>query len=151
MMSSKLHFRTAKPTDAAHLAQLEHLQYGAESYPAPLFYQAVAQWPQLQWVAADGDEIAGFVMAANGERANQIWIMSLLIGTNYRGMQLGKRLMHKVLDAAKRLGMHEACLTVAPENAAAIKLYHGLGFTEQAYLKDFLGPGEDRLQLHCKL
>ena len=36
-------------------------------------------------------------------------------------------------------------LSVAPDNAAAIKLYKQAGFSVIETIQDYLGPGEDRL------
>ena len=44
-------------------------------------------------------------------------------------------------------GIYTLLLTVSPANAAALALYAGLGFSGEAVLPAYFGPGEDRLLL----
>ncbi|MDT7524733.1 GNAT family N-acetyltransferase [Pseudidiomarina sp. GXY010] len=151
-----LNVRIATAADVLQLAALEYDQYGAEAYPAPLFYQALAQWPHLQWLAEGTglstrtEQLAGYIMAAPDQQPECCWIMSVLVNSAWRGQGVGKQLLQAWLEHLPP-GYREVKLTVAPNNTAAIGLYQQLGFTEQAYLADFLGPGEDRLLLSCDL
>lgn len=52
----------------------------------------------------------------------------------YRGQKIGYFLLDKAINIATELGYKQLLLDTLPEMQAAIKLYHGFGFTEsQAY------------------
>lgn len=140
--------RLASTDDVLALAQLEQATYQSEGYPAALFYQAIAQWPQTQLVAAAGT-VQGYIMAAPGEQTDDLWIMSLLVANEARGQGLGKQLLQALLESTSQQpnNYRTATLTVAPQNTAAIALYQQQGFVQLALKPDFMGPGEDRLLL----
>lgn len=149
-MASSL-IRLASTADVLALAELEHATYQAEGYPAALFYQAIAQWPQTQLVATATsiDSVHGYIMAAPGEQTDDLWIMSLLVASEARGQGLGKQLLQALLKSAAQQpnNYRTATLTVAPYNAAAIALYQQQGFQQIALKPNFMGPGEDRIIL----
>jgi ribosomal protein S18 acetylase RimI-like enzyme len=50
----------------------------------------------------------------------------------HRGRRHGRRLMEHYVDQGARLGHHSFSLDVSADNAAAVRLYKGLGFVESA-------------------
>lgn len=70
--------------------------------------------------------------------------MSLLVGQTQRGMGIGKQLLQNWLVQLERLNYHTIFLSVAPTNAAAIKLYQSCGFVIESTQRDYLGKNEDR-------
>lgn len=138
-------FRPATAADIAAVTALETSFYPTDGYPEPLFYQALHQWPQLFQVAATDQQVAAYILGAPAEVSGHIWLMSLLVGSEYRGKGLGAQLIECWLNTACQLGYHSVWLTVAPQNTAAIKLYERFGFTRQQLEQDYLGKGQDRL------
>lgn len=138
----------ATSQDVAALCDLETSYYPHDGYPAPLFYQALHQWPDLLQVAriqAEGHSLlAGYCLGAPGQKNHELWLMSLLVDQTQRGMGLGKKLAEHWLEKAEQMGYRSIYLSVSPQNAAAIKLYQGCGFVIQATERDYLGKGEDR-------
>ncbi|RUO18361.1 GNAT family N-acetyltransferase [Aliidiomarina haloalkalitolerans] len=138
----------AQTSDIPKLAQLEYHDYQEEGYPNTFFWQALAQWPSLFLVCKEASNsdapVFGYALAAPAEQPQQVWIMSLLVAQAGRGKGIGRKLMDELLAALSRHGYHEALLTVAPNNLAAVKLYQSLGFEVTALKKDYLGPAQDR-------
>ncbi len=134
--------------DVAALSRLEASYYPDDGYPAPLFYQALHQWPDLLQVArVESDPsslLAGYCLGAPGQEPQELWLMSLLVDQTQRGMGLGKRLLQHWLLHVTQRGYRSIWLSVAPANEAAIKLYQACGFVIQSTEKDYLGIGEDR-------
>src|SRR5260221_10174357 len=56
-------------------------------------------------------------------------ITNIAVRPEFRRQGLGRRLVEAVLSQAKALGCVRATLEVRPSNAAALKLYEGLGFS----------------------
>lgn len=137
--------RFAGASDVAQLAALEQATYAHEGYPAPLFYQALGQWPEGLIVYAEHTEILGYLLAAPGQ-ADEHWIMSVLTAEQARGKGVGKQLLSFYL-AHLHLSpqVKQVKLTVAPSNQVAINLYEKFGFKEIDLLPQFLGPDADRI------
>ncbi|MBO9203186.1 MULTISPECIES: GNAT family N-acetyltransferase [Niastella] len=78
-------------------------------------------------LAYDGDK----AIACAGVRKIDSQISELkrmFVDPNYRGHQLGQRLLQQSLEEARRLGYHSIRLDTVPEMQAAIKLYTAAGF-----------------------
>ncbi|RUO55501.1 GNAT family N-acetyltransferase [Pseudidiomarina homiensis] len=138
----------ATADDVAALCRLEASYYPHDGYPAPLFYQAIHQWPDLLQVvkvkSANQTSLAGYCLGAPGQNSQQLWLMSLLVDQSYRGMGLGKQLLQHWLNRVEQLGFSQLWLSVSPANTAAVKLYEQYGFALQTTETDYLGAGEDR-------
>ncbi|MGQ4275715.1 GNAT family N-acetyltransferase [Pseudidiomarina sp. E22-M8] len=141
----QLSFRAASVADVATLVALEASFYPTDGYPAPLFFQAHHQWPELlQLVCADGQPI-GYCMGAPGMQPQSLWLMSVLISAEHRGQGIGAKLLRHWLTNVDQLGYQTTHLSVAPGNSNAIELYQQLGFRNSAQERDYLGPGQHRL------
>lgn len=133
--------RTATAGDIAAIAALERTYYGDHGYPSALFYQALQQWPQGLWVAAEQQPI-GYLLVAPGEPKQPHWLMSMLVAHAARGRGVGHNLLQHYLDA--ELSVKQLRLTVAADNHAAQRLYQQCGFEKIDEIADFFGPGEHR-------
>lgn len=145
---NKLSFGAATVNDVVALCDLETSYYPNDGYPAPFFFQALHQWPELFQVARlqapTSNAIVGYCLGAPGQRPQEAWLMSLLVGQTQRGMGIGKQLLQNWLVQLERLNYHTIFLSVAPTNAAAIKLYQSCGFVIESTQRDYLGKNEDR-------
>ena len=148
-----MHIRLATAADIAAIANLENEHYAAEGYPAAFLFQAYRQWPNLLWVAERTKEngsnkpatnVCAYLLAAPGQQQGHVWIMSVLVAAQARGMRLGSALMQQAITELRQQGAQQLWLSVAPENVAAIELYGKLGFQKQSYQADYLGNGEHR-------
>ncbi|EGN76243.1 acetyltransferase [Idiomarina sp. A28L] len=140
-----MNIRFAKAADMPALTALEYQHYEAEGYPSAFLFQAYRQWPRMFWVAQTNREICGYVLAAPGEAKNEAWIMSALIGADYRGQGVGSILLQHALEELVSQGFKSIQLSVAPENTNALKLYEKLGFVIAERKDNYLGIGEHRV------
>ncbi len=74
-------------------------------------------------------------------------ILNVGVDLPYRGMGYGKKMIRQALNLAAREGKERAILEVRKTNAAAIQLYHSLGFTIGQVRKSFYSNGEDAYQM----
>jgi ribosomal protein S18 acetylase RimI-like enzyme len=81
------------------------------------------------WLAVSGSEIAGCVAMRplDDERAE---MKRLFVRPQFRGMNLGRMLVERVLSEAAAVGYRRVCLDTLPSMEGAIALYRSLGFDE---------------------
>ena len=78
----------------------------------------------------DGD-CAGFVsFYCNDLASREAYITLVLTNPRFRGMHIAKNLVQAALASAKRRGFKTCALEVRNDNAAAIRLYASLGFSD---------------------
>lgn len=144
-----MHIIPPENTDIEALAQLEKQEYGDEGYPSDFFYQVASQWPGYLVLAREGQSILGYALFSPGVKAQQSWLMSLLVCSSARGTGTGKALLQASIDKQRQYGVKEIWLSVAPDNKAAITLYQKQGFTIDQLQSDYLGPGQHRYLMRC--
>jgi ribosomal protein S18 acetylase RimI-like enzyme len=79
-----------------------------------------------------------------------LYLLGFYVLPRWRSLGVGRRFLAALLDELPRLQAGEIVLTVAPENAAALKLYTDAGFIASGAKPGFCGPGEDRLMLRYR-
>ena len=84
------------------------------------------------FVATPGGVVVGFISLWN---RRGVVDLGMLVGPEWRGRGVGRRLLEEGIDWAKRRGGHKMALQVWPHNAAAIALYHQYGFLEEGRLR----------------
>lgn len=136
--------QAATSEDIARIAFFEKQLYGNDAYSSLFFYQALRQWPSGFLTIKSDEKVAGYslIVPLDGSRAT---LMSLLIGKSFQGQGLGRILLEQAIKSAAESSWNTLELSVAPDNAAAIKLYKQAGFSVIETIQDYLGPGEDRL------
>lgn len=145
-----VHFRLAGKQDLLALHQLELDAFGEPAYPIFLFRQAIDLWPQLLWVACQGDELLAYVMLSpHYENRHVLSLMSFGIASKAQGQGLGKRLLAHIQAELLQTDpqLQQVWLTVKPSHTAAVRLYQYAGFVETAREADYYGPASDRLVL----
>lgn len=96
-----------------------------------------------------GGEIIGAVQyMIDWQNRNKAYVVGVSIDGKWRGQSLGTELMAASLKELSKDSIAIVELTVAPGNAAAIKVYQDkLGFRTAGFLPAEYGEGEDRLLL----
>jgi ribosomal protein S18 acetylase RimI-like enzyme len=86
------------------------------------------------WLVRSGENVAGYVVLTfcfsfefGGKTA---FIDELYIVKEYRGQGLGRKVIERVLEQAKALGVQAVHLEVETHNHPGIRLYGSLGFKE---------------------
>ena len=96
--------------------------------------------PERVWVAVAEKDILGFVsLVVEGEQAE---VEPIVVSADQRSRGIGKRLLIRAIDEAKRLGV--SCLSVKPvaRNTEAISFFYEAGFRILGHIQLFmwLGP-----------
>ena len=78
-------------------------------------------------IATEDDKIIGMGRAIS-DRASDSYIQDLTIISSYRGKGIGRALMEKTFESARRLGYRQLYLESLPELGRAISLYEKAGF-----------------------
>jgi aminoglycoside 6'-N-acetyltransferase I len=91
--------------------------------------------PRHRLVAAiDGGVIVGFVSSVvylhPDKAAPELWINEVGVAPSHHRQGVGKRLMQRTLEEAKRAGCSEAWVLTERRNEAALGLYRSVGGTE---------------------
>ena len=123
--------------DARHRERVMALWGEVFGYPAAYNDPAFAidrkiAVDDLFWVAEDGDEVSGTVMA--GYDGHRGWIYSMAVSPDHRGRGLGSRLLDHALDALKKRGCVKVNLQILESNEAVRRFYEANGFTVEPRL-----------------
>jgi ribosomal-protein-alanine N-acetyltransferase len=83
--------------------------------------------------------VAGFVWL----RGRLPWgrVYAIAVDPQARGQKLGGRLMENMIGVLESRGATRVFLEVRPDNQAALRLYHRLGFVECRSLPNYYGQG----------
>jgi len=143
-----IELREGGPGDAAAIAALARASL-PEAWTAASF-RAVLERPLVSAVvAARGDELFGFALAARAEEDAEI--LSLAVAEGVRGVGLGRRLLESLLERLKRAGAQRVHLEVRGSNSPALALYKSLGFATSRRRARYYRDGEDALELGVAL
>ena len=116
------------------------------SAPHRIAHTSFDLWPALLVVAELEGRLLGYALGGLGQDRSQGWLLSLAVRPEARGFGLAEQMMLQVEQALAHLQVARVRLTVDPANPAQ-RLYYRLGYTLQAEVADYFGPGEDRLLL----
>ncbi|MFX0041876.1 MAG: GNAT family N-acetyltransferase [Candidatus Hodarchaeota archaeon] len=72
-------------------------------------------------------QIAGYCLVEKGDDEDEIYIQNIAVQKKYQGKGIGKGLLSKVLEVARKLGYNKVILTVT-EGIPAQKMYEKFGF-----------------------
>ena len=88
------------------------------------------------WVAVQGSRVVGLVglMLANYETE----IEPLIVSRAYRGRGIGKQLIGRVVDEARKIGLSTLDIKPVARNAKTIKFLYEQGFTNLGYVELFI-------------
>ncbi len=138
---SEIHLRKASAEDAVKLIELQ--------MAAASGLYAIDTEERLQKYAEDGDvfmilkgeEVIGAILY-DMEHDGSIYLSGIVIAAEYQGQGYSKIAMREFLREMDECNIH---LTVHPDNASAVKLYLGVGFTVTARKENCFGDGQPRL------
>ena len=104
------------------------------------------------WVCSFGPHVIGYavMMLAAGEAH----VLNIAIARDWQRQGVGGTFMRHLIGLARGYGASEIFLEVRPSNAAARKLYHGMGFNEIATRRNYYpshGGREDAILMAMSL
>lgn len=114
-----------EPADIDAIMEIENV-----SFTAPWSRQSYEELVPLDtisfWVAKDGDVVVGYALFQH--IGGEMELHTLAVSTFMRRKGIAKRLMLHMMSEAKKMEVRRIFLQVRPSNAAARKMYDGLGF-----------------------
>jgi len=127
--------------DARALARLDQQCFAVVDHYDVLMYLSLLIWPKvIALKAAAGGQLVGFVAADPRRRHGHAVVVTLGVAPDWRRSGVGQRLMREV---EARVNLPRIRLQVRRSNAAAIGLYHKLGYSVLGTLPHYYGDGED--------
>lgn len=112
--------------------QPEYYEHTDVLYDELRFQKAVDD--KILYVAKLNGRIVGYVTLpvmeichAGAKPMKTMKLEELCVADGYRGRGIGRQIMEDVKTIAKQMGCTDIRLTCAPQNAAAIGLYEGMG------------------------
>ncbi|HSW14416.1 MAG TPA: GNAT family N-acetyltransferase [Solimonas sp.] len=142
--------RRARPADAAALLALEQHFPGDRMSVRSLRH--LLQVPSAAlWVAQREGKVLGALVLLTRRNSGIARIYSVVVSPAARGAGLGRRLVLAAETHARRSKKSLMSLEVRADNAAAIALYLGLGYTQQRALAAYYDDGADGLRLRKTL
>lgn len=129
--------------DIATATQWEPEIFGADAWSAETLWSELAGVPdqRLYVVSQCDDELQGYAgLILAGAECD---VATVVVGERARGRGIGRAMLVNLLQQAAALGVARCHLEVRTDNAAAIDLYRGLGFSvigqRDGYYRDGTG------------
>lgn len=85
--------------------------------------------PDTCFVAQEGEEIIGVILAGNDGRRGYIYHTA--VHPSHRNQQIGRSLVESVLKAFRSIGIHKAALVVFERNESGNAFWQKMGFTHR--------------------
>jgi ribosomal-protein-alanine N-acetyltransferase len=143
-----MRLRAADPSDVDALMTFEEAIYGPEAWSRELMIAELAN-PHGHYLVAvdDADAVVAYAGLLAPLGTGQGDIQTVTVSPDARRQGLGRTLMLRLIDEARRRGAEELFLEVRHDNDAAQTLYRDLGFREIGRRKNYYGPGADALTM----
>jgi GNAT superfamily N-acetyltransferase len=112
------------------------------SPPAPGFEEYLALPHRvLTWVALDGDATVG--LAGLLWEGGEATIESVVVDRRHRRTGVGRALIRTAIEESRRRGATDVNLKPVARNAAAIQVFHDLGFRTLGHVQLFMNLDRD--------
>jgi len=137
--------------DLEEVQAVERTLFAEDPWTAGQFWSELARVPESRWyvVARRGSQVVGyagiFVVVPEAD------IQTVAVARAEQGRGIGQALVSALFDRARSLGVSVVQLEVRADNAAALALYGGLGFTADGRRRDYYGRGRDALLMSARL
>lgn len=101
------------------------------------------------FVADDADgQLAGFLIGFFSQtEEDEAFVHFVGVAPEHRRSGVGRMLMERFLEATEATGRSVVRSVAHPSDAPAIAFLEAVGFTPEHLVRDFEGPGEDRVVL----
>jgi [ribosomal protein S18]-alanine N-acetyltransferase len=137
--------RHAKVDDLDELHILDQNVFQQLGYPYFVLRQLFDLYREC-WIVADHPAgLVGYSLGVPDFDRSTGWLLGLAVLPEYRRRGYGRLLTMASLRLLESTGVREICLTVEPRNQAATRLYGEVGFVRRRLVRDYLGPGHDRV------
>jgi len=130
-VEGKIALRAAAPDDLESILTIQRASSGAASWSTDDYTAAFADEAAVCLLAEDPvwERAAGFLVGRTV--ADEMEILNLAVGRDYRRQGIGRRLVGEALARAQARGARTCWLEVRAANRAAREFYQALGFREE--------------------
>ena len=122
---------------------LEKLVFEGESYTSEIFQQYIKMGGEV-WVIEEDGEIIAYILYIIYDRMAHL--ISIAVHPNHRGKGLGRKLISKMEEEAKRQGAERVWLEVKANNPART-FYRRLGYREIIRVERYYPNGNDAIRM----
>ena len=143
-----IRFRPMKIGDTARIAELEKICF-AVPWSELSFREEIKNPCAYYTVAEDSGKVVGYGGIWNV--FDESYITNIAVDPKYRQTGVGRAVLNKLLQEAKRKGAQLVTLEVRPSNVPAMSLYESEGFVQLGLRKAYYPDnGEDALVMMKK-
>jgi [ribosomal protein S18]-alanine N-acetyltransferase len=100
----------------------------------------IGHWRSRTWVAEDGGEVVGFLIA-NRTRTGTMHVITIDVKEERRRRGVGEALMNAAEEWGRRQGLRGASLETAEGNRAAQEFYRKRGYTKLRQVSNYYADG----------
>lgn len=137
--------------DLEEVLPLEAELFGPDAWTAGQFWSELARVPESRWyvLAREEGRVVGYAgLFQAGPEAD---VQTVAVAGAAQGRGLGRLLVTALVEAAEARGAQVLHLEVRADNAAARRLYDGLGFLAVGRRPDYYGRGRDAVLMSRRL
>ena len=141
--------RAPTPDDAPHLWRLARDSGGLDLNSPYAYVLAGLHFASTSVVAETPRGLAGFVFAyPPPNEAGTVFVWQVTVAADHRGHGLARRMLHEVIERARRLGSTRLTASITPSNAASRRLFTavaddiGATFDERTWISAEHFPAE---------
>jgi ribosomal-protein-alanine N-acetyltransferase len=138
--------RRARPSDAAHIRALE-AHFPSDRMSARSIRRFLCAPSVAVLIAQIGARVVGNLVLLLRKGSRNARVYSVIVDPAARGLGVGRALVARAESVARGGGRDQVTLEVRADNAAARRLYAGMGYAEVARLRGFYEDGADGLRL----
>lgn len=151
-MEREVSLRDATRKDIESILAVQRASPEAGAWPPSDYARALGDAGVICLLADDsrGERVVGFLVAR--AVADEMEILNLAVGMDYRRRGIGRRLLGEALARAHARGARKCWLEVRASNQAARDFYRALGFSEGGRRpRYYRAPEEDAIVCVCSL
>ncbi len=129
------------------ILQIDEEAFGFGSlseWSLPLFLH----YGRLYIARLNGEPVGTAELMRDWRDPELVYLYGIAVAPDLRGSGIGTILFRSILESLPKAGYRRLQLTVHPENQAAIHIYQDkFGMKQVDFIRNYYGPGEDRLLL----
>ncbi|MFI6460489.1 GNAT family N-acetyltransferase [Streptomyces sp. NPDC050528] len=139
-------FRAPEEKDLPDLYRLDHEAFGETEGYDYLFLRQLFDIHRRDFILLEHDgALRGYALPVHISGEDHASLLALGVFPEFQGKGLGRALLIDALRRSKATGARRMNLVVRPDNAPARHLYEACGFRDVGFVKDYYGPGRDRV------
>jgi len=97
------------------------------------------------YVIKENDRVVAYLFGFLSQTSPTAYIHLIAVRKSHRRLGLGQSLFEHFADYARQHGCREIKAITSPDNAASVAFHESLGMEASAVVKDYSGPGIDRI------